>query len=113
MTHNYRNQPVALFSSTGELQLTKSIWRGILQNSDEREEIERNFSANFSRLMEEDPRSTVELSRDLHVSRSSLDRWKEGGIKPQYQKLLDIADCFSVTPVELIAPPVTSGKGRS
>lgn len=105
MTHNTRNPSVALFSNTGELQLTKSIWRGILQNSEEREEVERNFSANLSRLIEEDPRSMVELSRDLHVSRSSLDRWKEGGIKPQYQKLLDLADCFSVTPVELIAPP--------
>lgn len=104
----YRDQSISLFSSTGELQLTPSVWSGILQNTTERKEIEQNFAINFTRLVREDPRSRKELSRDMGISLSTLDRWKTGGIKPQYSKLLDIADCFSVTPVELIAPPVQS-----
>lgn len=67
--------------------------------------ITHNFSANFSRLVSQDPRTRLELARALHVSKSTIDRWKEGGVKPQYQKLLDVAECFSVTPEALIANP--------
>lgn len=77
-------------------------WSDFPVGSSRRTQVIRNFSRNFSRLVQQDPRSVRELARDMGVSPTSIVLWQAGTRKPQYAKLWKISDCFSVSLADLL-----------